>query len=242
VIATAIDHLSHSQIQSFAMCPRKWHYEKVEHAPRERIPASFAFGIAVHDTLAAVNEAALHGETVNAAGLFVALWQQSIAGELPVHYGRDDADDLQAKGRALVSAYQPPPGVIGVEQPFTVELDPELPPVEGFIDLIRRNEHGDLVLSDLKTSSSRMLTETDAVEAQLGLYDIAYPAVRHEAIVLGKLKVPTVTIQPITPWPQAQVRRHYAEVYHAMQAGVRFANRGWACESCPFANRCRQEN
>ena len=31
---------------------------------------------------------------------------------VPVHYGTDDADDLLAKGRALVAAYTPPPGII----------------------------------------------------------------------------------------------------------------------------------
>jgi hypothetical protein len=239
-MTVALDHLSHSQIQTFTMCPRKWHYEKVEHAPRERIPSSLAFGIAVHDTLAQVNEASLHGEQVTAAEVFVQQWKLAVQGEVPVHYGKDVADDLLAKGRALVTAYTPPPGIIGVEQPFTVEVDADLPPVEGRIDLIRR-VGGDLVLEDIKTCGTRLLTETDAVEAQLGLYDLAYPAAQHGVIVLGKLKVPTVTSQAITPWPAGRVRQHYTEVCHAMLAGVRYAIRGWQCEGCAFADRCRRE-
>jgi hypothetical protein len=50
-----------------------------------------------------------------------------------------------------------------------------------------------------------------------------------------------ITVQPITPWPTATLIRHYREVHQAMTAGVRYAVRGWACESCPFAIRCRQE-
>lgn len=242
MIATTIDHLSHSQIQTFTMCPRKWHYEKVEHAPQERVGSSLIFGSAVHDTLAAVNEAALHGERLDAPATFLSLWKQAVAdAQVPVHYGKDGVDDLLAKGRGLVAAYEPPSGIIGVEQPFTVDLDPDLPPVEGRIDLIRRTETGDLAIADLKTSSSRLLTETDAVEAQLALYDEAYPAAKHEVIVLGKLKTPTVTIQAITPWPRHQLVRQYQEVHHAMQAGVRFANRGWPCEGCQFHDRCRKE-
>lgn len=238
----ALDHLSHSQIQTFTLCPRKWHYDKVEAALRERVGSALIFGIALHDACAAANEAAFTGEGYDAAAGFVAAWKLAIeqAGA-PVHYGKDGADDLTAKGRALAAAYTPPSGIIGVEQPFTVVLATDLPPVEGRIDLIRRTETGDLAIADLKSSSSRLLTETDAVEAQLSLYNEAYPATRHEAIVLGKLKVPTVTIQAITPWPRQQLVNHYREVHDAMTAGVRYAVRGWACESCSFATRCRRD-
>jgi CRISPR/Cas system-associated exonuclease Cas4 (RecB family) len=238
----ALDHLSHSQVQSYVMCPRKWRFEKVEAAPRERVGSALIFGIALHDACAAANEATLTGEPYHPATGFVTAWKLAIedAG-VPVHFGKDDADDLLAKGRALAAAYIPPRGIIGVEQDVVVELAPDLPPVHGRIDLIRRTETGDLAIADLKTSSSRLLTETDGVEAQLALYNEAYPATRFEAVVLGKQKVPTVTIQPITPWPRPRLVQHYREVYHAMKAGVRYAVRGWQCDSCPFGDRCRKE-
>lgn len=237
-----LDHLSHSQVQAFTACPRKWRYDKVDHARRERVGAALVFGIALHDACAAANEAALTGESYNAAAGFVSAWKLAIEqAAVPVHYGKDCADDLLAKGRALAAVYTPPPGIIGVEQPFSVTLDPDLPPVEGRIDLIRRTDTGDLAIADLKTAASRVLTETDAAEAQLGLYDLAYPAAVHEVIVLGKLKSPTMTIQSITPWPRTKLVRHYVEVYAAMQAGVRYAIRGWHCDGCSFADRCRRE-
>lgn len=238
----AVDHLSYSQIQSFTMCPRKWGYDKVDHAPKERIGSALVFGCAVHDTVAAVNEAALHGERIDVPAAFLAAWKDQIAqAQAPVHYGKDTADDLLAKGRGLVGAYVPPSGIIGVEQPFTVDLDPGLPPVTGRIDLIRRTESGNLAIADIKTAASRLLTETDSVEVQLALYDVAYPATAWEAVVLGKLKVPTVTIQAITPWPKAQLVQHYREVHHAMCAGVRYAARGWACDGCSYRERCRRD-
>lgn len=241
--AVAIDHLSHSQVQSYTSCPRKWSYEKIEHASRERVGSALIFGIAVHDTLARVNEAALRGEQVDAPSIFVATWKTTVAeASAPVHFGKDDADDLLAKGRALVDAYVPSPGIIGIEQPFTVTLDPDLPPVEGRIDLIRRDDDGNLVIADLKTAATKVLSDTHAVEAQLGLYDIAYPAAKHEVIVLAKLKAPMITVQAITPWPEAQLRRHYREVHAAMVAGVRYAVRGWQCDGCAFSDRCRKES
>ena len=242
VASAATPHLSHSQVQSFTICPRKWNYDKVMHAPKERVGSALVFGVAVHDALAEVNEAALAGTRIDAPAAFLAAWKATVVeAGVPVSFGKDDADDLLAKGRALVAAYEPPPGIIGVEQPFTVELDPSLPPVEGRIDLIRRTETGDLAIVDLKTAASRLLTDTHAVEAQLALYDVAYPAAAWEVIVLGKLKSPTVTIQAITPWPRHQLVRQYEEVNFAMQAGVRYANRGWQCDGCQFADRCRKE-
>ncbi len=224
------------------MCPRKWCYSHVEHAPKERVGSALIFGCAVHDALAAVNEAALNGTRIDAPAAFLTAWKSQVAeAGVPVAYGKDDADDLLGKGRALVAAYEPPTGIIGVEQPFTVELDPALPPVEGRIDLIRRTESGDLAIADLKTAASRLLTDTHAVEAQLALYDVAYPATKHEIIVLSKLKTPTVTVQSITPWPKAQLVNHYQEVHTAMAAGIRYAVRGWACDGCSFADRCRKE-
>ena len=193
--------------------------------------------------LALVNEAALRGEQIDAPSIFLSTWKTTVAeASAPVHFGKDDADDLLAKGRALLAAYTPPSGIIGVEQPFTVELDLDLPPIEGRIDLIRRDEDGNLVIADLKTAGTKVLSDTHAVEAQLGLYDIAYPAAKHEVIVLAKLKSPVITIQPITPWPEAQLRRHYREVHAAMVAGVRYTVRGWQCDGCAFADRCRKED
>ena len=243
VADTATSHLSHSQVQSFTICPRKWHYDKVEHASKERVGSALIFGCAVHDALAAVNEAALAGTRIDAPAAFLTAWKSQVAeAQAPVHFGKDDADDLLAKGRGLVAAYEPPSGIIGVEQPFSIELDPSLPAVEGRIDLIRRiPETGDLAIADLKTAASRMLTDTHAVEAQLALYDVAYPASAWQVIVLGKLKTPTVTIQAITPWPKAQLVRHYQEVHVAMGAGIRYAVRGWACDGCSFADRCGKE-
>jgi len=242
VTVTTLDHLSHSQVQSFAICPRKWHYEKVEHAPKERIGSALIFGCAVHDTLAAVNESTLHGDRVDAGSLFLTTWKTTVEqADAPVYFGKDSADDLFGKGTALVRAYVPPSGIIGVEQPITVDL-PDLPSISGRIDLIRRDDDGNLVLADLKTSGTKMLGDTHAVEAQLGLYDIAYPAAKHEVIVLGKLKTPTINVQSIVPWSFGKVHQHFSEVHHAMVNGVRYANRGWQCDGCSFLNRCQRDH
>ena len=238
-----INHLSHSQVTTFLMCPRRWWYDKQAQAPKERTAAALVFGSAVHDAIAGIHEASLMGLPCDRTSLFTSCWKQQVqaTAETPICYGKDDASDLHAKGQQLIATYQPPPGICGVEQPFEIELSEDLPPIVGRIDLIRADQQGQLVLADVKTCSSRMLSETASVEAQLGLYDQAYPAVAHEVIVLGKQKAPTITIQPVTPWPVTRLRQHYQEVCQAMQAGIRYANPGWQCETCPFYNRCQAD-
>ncbi len=238
-----IDHLSHSQVQTFTMCPRRWHYEKILHIPPERTASALAFGSALHEALAVMNEAALLGAAADPKAVFLRRWREALDDQAaPVHFGKDDADDLLAKGLALLEVYQPPPGIVGVEEAIEVQLDQELPPIHGRIDLIRRGEEGDLILVDLKTSASKSIAEPSAVEAQLALYQEAYPAERHEVILLTKQVKPSIATVAVTPWPRARLVQHYQEVFVAMRAGIRYAVRGLHCGSCAFRDRCQGES
>jgi len=244
VIAAALsqDHLSFTQLRSFVECPRQWHYRKVERAPVERIPVALAFGIAVHEAVAAANEGALTGTAVDAGAAFGKAWQEQTTAEVPIAYGEDDdAASLASKGTALVAVYQPPPRIVAVEQPIDVQLADDLPPLQGRIDLIRLDEAGELVVADVKTSGTRMLAEVEPVAAQLALYDVAYPALRHEAIILFKGKVPSQAVQAIQPWEQRRLVTWIREVHQAMRAGVRYAHRTRNCRNCPYRDRCARD-
>lgn len=239
--AGGMDHLSHSQIQTFLICPRKWRFDKIDKAPCERRPATLLFGSAVHEAVAAINLASLEGGSPDGQAIFRQAWSDALAGGPEVVYGaKDDAGSLLAKGLELVSLYRPPPGVIGVEQPFSIHFD-DLPTIEGRIDIITQGADGSLGLWDVKTSATRSITDTTALEMQLGLYDLAYPAQVHRALVLAKLKEPCQEQQDITICPPRRLERQYRRVHHAMVSGVDYINPGWHCATCPFRDRCRQE-
>lgn len=235
-------HLSFSQLRTFVECPRKWHYEKVAQVEPERTPASLAFGSAVHSACAAVNEAAMEGTWVNAANVFDRAWVPYTAADaVPLALGdEDEAAALAEKGRALVSIYKPPAGISAVEQYVEVEIDPDLPPLVGYIDLLYQTDDG-LVVADVKTSSTRVLSDVEMLAAQLGLYGLTIPVVRSEGIVLFKGKVPAQTTQVVQPWPEHRLRTWAVEVYAAMQAGVMFAHRSRNCRTCQFRDRCAAE-
>ena len=242
MIAVAEPHLSHSQVSGFCDCPRRWHYSHVEQAPRERVGMALVTGISLHLAAASANEAALAGTTCDAPAIFDRAFTSALKdAEVPVH-GIEDADENRTKGRALASAYTPPPGIVGVEQPFTITLADDLPEVTGRIDLIRKDEAGRLILADIKSTATKALADPAAVAAQLGLYDCAYPAAAHEAILLVKTKTPSIATIPVRAWSRGQVVRHYREVFHAMQAGVRYAVRSWSCPSCAYRDRCAADS
>jgi RecB family exonuclease len=243
VIATAMGtHLSFSQLRNYQECPRAWYYAKVAQVEPERTPASLAFGSAVHAACAAVNEAAMYGEWVNAGNIFDRAWAPFVAAEaVPLALGdEDEAAALAEKGRALADAYRPPSGIVAVEQYVEIELAPGLPPLVGYIDVLRQTDDG-LVVADIKTSSTRVLSDVEMLAAQLGLYGIAYPVVRSEAIVLFKGKAPSQTVQVVEPWPVRRLRTWASQIFDAMQAGIRFSRRSRNCRTCQFRDRCAAE-
>jgi hypothetical protein len=244
-VTTALpDHLSHSTLIQFQSCPRRWSYKQAGF-PAERRPAPLAFGIAIHEAVAHRHEAAFRGadDPLGGQRVFLEAWRASVQDRItPLHLGPStNADHLEQTGLALLDIYQPPSDIVGVEQPITVHLADDLPPVVGRIDLLRQGDGETLVLQDVKTAGTRQLSDPIPTGLQLSLYADAYPAARLEAVVLAKLKSPVVTTQPIEPWPWERVVTTYREVYHAMRAGVRYAVRSVSCASCPHRDRCQAE-
>lgn len=238
MIATAT-HLSFSQLRTFVECPRRWCYEKVDQVEPERVPVSLAFGAAIHDAAEAVNLAAMAGEQVDAAAAFERSWAGfTTPGAVPLAVDDDDeAAALVAKGRALASIYQPPTGIVAVEQHVEVIIDPDVPPLVGYLDVLHQADDG-LVVTDVKTSSTRVLSDVEMLAAQVAVYGTAYPVVRSQALVLFKGKTPAQTVQVVEPWPMNRLRTWAVEVHAAMRAGIRFAHRGRNCRTCAFRDRC----
>jgi hypothetical protein len=238
-----IDHLSVSSIREMTLCPRRFHYRfrrRVQAEP-EQIGAALVFGVAMHEALRAVHDAALAGTTDDRLAVFQRHWQAALTGLVPVTFGKDDAATLATKAERLLAAYTPPPGtVLAVEEELRVDL-PELPlPLVGRVDLVMA-EGERTVVYDCKTTSGSSLGDTDAIAFQLGVYRLGWPGAETAAITLAKTAKPRIGRVPVEPMPEAGVVRHIVEVHAAIAAGVRYANRGWGCATCPYAKRCHAD-
>jgi len=73
-------------------------------------------------------------------------------------FNGDDAESLEQKGEQLlavvVEAYDPSAEIIALEEPFIIELGPDVPPLHGFIDRIDRSSEGKTTIVDTKPSDT----------------------------------------------------------------------------------------
>ncbi len=244
-------HLSHSQVQEFTQCPRKYHLHRRLKVPPDFMPSALLFGIALHEALALFHQRRLEGRAASLAELHNTFLGQWKAEKLPVRYSRgENQNSLKAMARRMLAYYIENPvcsgEVIGVEQPFRIMLSTDLPPVHGRIDLIEMAPGSELYVSDLKTSKNGSKPAAD----QLVLYREAvrlldFPAsgiVHCQYVVLTKTAEPKIKVfeLDVTAEDVVNLVSRYREVWQAIQAGVAYPIPSWRCGGCQWKHHCDQ--
>jgi putative RecB family exonuclease len=162
-------HISHSQLDTFLNCPQRYRYQYVLGAPWEHLPASLAFGRAIHAAVAHYYRHVKHfGEPLPLAvlkGCFHGEFKEALAQGLEVLYKEGESEQgLRDKGDALLEAFHAkvrPQTVEAVELPFLVDLvDPATGEVlgvklAGVFDLVESDGSGSMTIADLKTANRR---------------------------------------------------------------------------------------
>ena len=258
-------HLSYSQLKSYAGCSLAWRLSRT-HRP-EHVSAALVFGSAFHAAAEKLYQARLEGKTATHQELmdaYHAIWARhfdATDGHEPVSIRYSVKSDLptlhQTASRMLEAflthAEQNMGEVIAVEEPFEIELAPDLPVLKGRIDLIeiRTGTSGNryLHLADFKTAAKRM-DEGDIDRDQLTLYAIAarktglleqigLPLVLR---VDAALKTRTSEIIPITVAPdranEVRVAARARQIWKAMSAGVCYPAPGFQCAGCGYKTLC----
>ena len=141
--------------------------------------------------------------------------------------------------------------VEGVEVPFVVALhDPDTGEVldeqlVGTMDLVLR--HGDhRVVVEHKTAARKWSDDQLAFDLQPTGYKFAAQQVGMGDVglrlqVVTKTKVPVVQVADVERGPRDEddFLRTAVGVLRAVDAGVAYPVRGWACKGCPFAHACK---
>ncbi len=242
-------HLSHSQIEEFSGCPRRYHLHRRLKVPPDCMPSALLFGIALHEALALLNQKRLEGKAASLAELHNKFLGQWKAEQLPVKYSRGEHENsLKAMARRMIAFYLENPAccgdVLAVEEPFRLRLSASIPPVLGRIDLVERSPDGGLVVVDFKSAKSRK----EPAPEQLVLYREAARAFRlaegdrvsARFVVLLKTKEPAVVVyEPeIVPQDLKKLITRYEEVWKAIQAGVAYPVASWRCGGCQWQRHC----
>lgn len=241
-------HLSHSQINEFLRCPRKYHLHRRLGLEPEFCPSALLFGSAIHRALALYHQRRLEGRLASLAEL-MSEFRECVDGEaLPVRYRKgQDAKGLKQKARGMLEHYlantQPAGDVLAVEEGFRLRLFEQLPAIYGRIDLVEQTEDEHLVVTDFKTAKSRRTPDPD----QLVLYREAvskldYPGkeVRIRYVVLLKTAEPDIAVYEPKLQPDAldSLAALYQEVWRAIQSGSSYPRTGWWCNGCQWARYC----
>lgn len=256
-------HISHTQLDTFLNCPQKYRYQYVLGAPWEHLPASLAFGRAIHAAIAHYYRHVKHfGEPLPLGvlrGCFHGEFKEALAQGPEVLYKEGESEQLlKAKGDALLEVFHAkarPQTIEAVEMPFLVELvDPATGEVlgtklAGVFDLIESDANSNLTIADLKTSNRRYAENQVENHLQSTLYAYALRRLGYTTDgrnilirfdVLLKTKQPdlesyyAVKAEEDERWTLAQVR----QVLGAIEAGTYYPVRSWRCPECPFRRRC----
>lgn len=251
-----------SQMKTWVQCPRKYEYRYIQGAEQELAPMALVFGISFHSALAHHFGWLQRGELAAAAEVkqrFVDSMNTARQGDVPIQDDEDGVsfDEALAKGQLMLDVALAHPSSVGkvlfVEHKFVVDLhDVDTGEVVderlvGVIDLVLE-EDGHRVLVEHKTAGKKYTPDQLNYDTQLSGYAFAagmmgWGEVGLRFSVTTKTKTPQVQVEDVRrdDGDQADFLRTAVGVLKAIDAGVSFPIRGWACRGCPYRSRCSSE-
>lgn len=260
-------YVSHSQLFTYSNCSLKYKFQYVEQRKQERISSALPFGKAIHAALEIyycdiqANGTPPQLERMLAA-FCASLHDQINNSNVPVIYKKEapDLEALLAMGEGLLRTFYKETDVtgyeiVGVEVPLTAplysedreELDIKL---YGIIDLILKDQNGNLLCVDNKTSKQKKSQSAVDEDTQLTAYSYLLAAngytfpraqIQCRFDVLRKLKNPSLEYYYTTR--DAEARRRFAKLASHILQGIEhriyFANPSWLCVDCQFRDACK---
>jgi CRISPR/Cas system-associated exonuclease Cas4 (RecB family) len=253
--------ISKSHIQTYLICPRKFYFQYVVAIPWDFVPVSLPFGSALHEAVAFFYRMLKNGEKPDLAFVlseFKRTWQEETEGR-PIGFAPNSTkESMEGLGVALLRNFYEsiqPRKVEAVEYAFSVPLyDPDGGTkleyvLVGKIDAIESDDEGNLIISELKTSSKRYADSQG--ENQLDGWIYAYALdqlgfrtdenrtlIRYDVLI----KTKTPAFQQVYFNKEAgdyrRLTRWIKEILQAIDSGSFFPNFGWACKQCPFKRAC----
>lgn len=256
-------HFSVSQMKAWLMCPRKYEYRYITGVEPEFVPMPLAFGSAFHSALAHHYGWLMRGEPAPVDEVkqrFVDALTLAKNGPVPLQVDEEGSgfEDAQAKGIQMIEVTLSHPSalpvkVLAVEEGFIVDLfDIETGDVideklMGYIDLVVE-EDGHRVLVEHKTSAKKYSLDQLVFDTQLSGYAFAaqqlgWGDVGLRFSVTTKTKSPQMQVEDVRrdEGDMADFLRTAVGVLKAIDAGVSYPVRGWACRGCPYRSRCSAE-
>ena len=251
-------HTSISSIKTYLICPQKYFHRYVLDSEPTHRSVNLILGSAVHEAIATfyvglgtTGKAPPEAELLS---VFDDAWNRDLERDPPVRSNDIGVDkDL---GLALVKAFHEgaprPARVVAVEHPFAIplrsptgdETSDQL--IVGAIDAVVADKAGQVTLLEAKTAKRRWSAVQLQYDIQPTIYRTAAwelgiaddPALRFDFVL--KLKKPV--FEPVevvrTDDDETEAMTVLWQVCRAVDAGVFYKVRSWACADCEFAHLC----
>jgi putative RecB family exonuclease len=252
-------YLSPSGLKSYLSCPAKYYYERVLKVELPTSPALFV-GSCVHEALASLHRSQMRGEPMAKQAVlaeFGSVFQAKLDEDKPVFTAKQTRQKVFDTGSKLVDAYMESklesdtrPN-LGVEIHLEEDIIEGAPPLQGIIDLVKREDDGSLVIADIKTTAATPELKMEAWlnEIQLVAYAVlmrhamGQEADQAELWYLVKTATPKVLRHKLDTLSDTQFKRFYV-IYEYVVDGINrqdFAPRpSFSCRFCNFRERCSQ--
>jgi CRISPR/Cas system-associated exonuclease Cas4 (RecB family) len=251
-------HLSVSSIKTWMLCPRKYAFRYIDKTPVSHRSINLILGGIIH------NVAEMYYRFLDDTGqdpplemlldMFSDSWQQKLEDGPPVLC--ENLDSERDRGLLLVREFHAsvprPVEIIAVEHAFAIPLAVLSPQSErdllivGAIDAIVVDDDNRCTIVELKTAARRWQAVQLAYDIQPTIYQVAArtqglhdnPSLRLDFLL--KLKTPVFESVTIARPPEFELEAGVvlAEVTRAIDAGIFFPVRSWACKDCEFAYTC----
>lgn len=247
-------HLSYSQLNTYLSCPLKYKFHYIDRIEPPFVAAALAFGSSIHEAVGAFHQSCLEGDPLNAsqlADVYRQAWM-SHADERSIRFSNgDDAESLTSKAKLMLEvfhgAFDPTVQIVGIEEPFEVDLGKRIPPLVGWIDCIESSPDGIVSIVDLKTAARRYSDQTVQSNLQLTCYSLGAQALGFNGETRFRLDVLLKTRNPeLVRYETARTdedRRRFLKlvksVWRAVKHGDFYPQQGWMCSQCGYAGPCR---
>jgi putative RecB family exonuclease len=252
-------HLSASGINDYLECGLLYKFSRIDKRQPESYSDGLVLGQAIHRVLADFYKKLQTGTRLAQKHLeesFDYYWEElaHARGDITYKPGKS-FHTCRTEGKELLAAFnrdlpEEDCKVIGVEQPFTCELE-DLPlPLVGIFDLVLEDPSGVITIVDHKTAS-KAYTMADANQnLQMTIYHLAAQSNglgQHDILlrldVLIKTKAPKFE-QYYTArgnWEEQKTIKKINAVWEGISKGVFIPNdTSWKCQGCGFKTACRE--
>lgn len=257
-------YTSVSQVKCYLRCPRQFELRYIRGEAPAFVPVPLAFGTAFHAALAAFyGEVKASGSPLRrdlVLDTFRSEWARALDGPVPLQVDEEEDSSTDAvidKGISMLHTFaehaeKSLEGVVveAVERSFSVAIrDPDSGDIleeqlVGTMDLVTV-EIGRRVVVEHKTAAKKYAADQLRFDIQPTAYKLAARQAGMGEVdlrfqVVTKTKVPAVQIADITRDAQDEddFLRTAVGVLRAIDAGVSYPIRGWACRGCQYAHAC----